>query len=621
MDPKDNRSNKNTFARLAARSGLAISVIDDRGREIQVANNNSICRKLNPAGVMTPPCTEYCGKALEHVTRTGKIAAFECHAGLECCAVPVNDPNTPLVAIVGRTFVKAENYRKATERAISGDWSKYSPSEFFENVLLASSNEVLRATAHEVDALIKQARARRAARPTELAADERPIERPQFIDLSPETSAGPKPTKEIPQAASNLVEKFNREIRLEPAAPPTTRAPDPPEPQQEDGDSTADGGDDTEFARRTGQAWRSFFGSILQTNYAKARDSLLEFIAVEYGLSSLIWLERKVDKFESSTGYGSLKDRRLRLGIAANDARLLAALASDEPLELGERGGTEKNGRTMTMFPIGVGGQISSAIAVLGRLADDARHQIARTCHTIAPQLEILRLRSEIAHTEAIASAVAKFGSSLRQIDTEDFWIRLVQNAAEIVRSERSSLLIYDDVNERLEVKAVVGVKEWTKDESEIGGRVAQYVVAKHSALVVPDVTKTRLPPADPARRYRTDSFMSCPVSIGDRLIGVMNFTDKASGGTFDESSLELYQAFAPQLAVAVDRASLKSKAGEFEQLSVTDALTGLLNRRYIEARLSEEIKRSNRHGFPMSFMMLDVDNFKSYNDNFGHPA
>jgi diguanylate cyclase (GGDEF)-like protein len=65
----------------------------------------------------------------------------------------------------------------------------------------------------------------------------------------------------------------------------------------------------------------------------------------------------------------------------------------------------------------------------------------------------------------------------------------------------------------------------------------------------------------------------------------------------------------------------LKNKAGEFEQLSVTDPLTGLLNRRYIEARLLEEVKRSNRHGFPMSFMMLDVDHFKSYNDQFGHPA
>jgi diguanylate cyclase (GGDEF)-like protein len=68
-----------------------------------------------------------------------------------------------------------------------------------------------------------------------------------------------------------------------------------------------------------------------------------------------------------------------------------------------------------------------------------------------------------------------------------------------------------------------------------------------------------------------------------------------------------------------IDRANLKRRAGQFEQLSVTDALTGLLNRRYLEERLSEEIKRSNRHKFPMSFMMIDVDEFKSYNDNFGH--
>jgi diguanylate cyclase (GGDEF)-like protein len=100
-----------------------------------------------------------------------------------------------------------------------------------------------------------------------------------------------------------------------------------------------------------------------------------------------------------------------------------------------------------------------------------------------------------------------------------------------------------------------------------------------------------------------------------------MNFTDRAGGEVFDQASLDLFLAVAPQLGVAIDRAMLKDRSAEFEQLSVTDALTGLLNRRYIEARLAEEIKRSQRHGLAMSFMMLDVDHFKSYNDTFGHPA
>jgi diguanylate cyclase (GGDEF)-like protein len=55
--------------------------------------------------------------------------------------------------------------------------------------------------------------------------------------------------------------------------------------------------------------------------------------------------------------------------------------------------------------------------------------------------------------------------------------------------------------------------------------------------------------------------------------------------------------------------------------LSITDPLTGLLNRRYIEERLAEEVNRADRSGDPMSFMMIDVDEFKSYNDRYGHPA
>ena len=74
------------------------------------------------------------------------------------------------------------------------------------------------------------------------------------------------------------------------------------------------------------------------------------------------------------------------------------------------------------------------------------------------------------------------------------------------------------------------------------------------------------------------------------------------------------------RLVAELDLHPLK-RAGEFEQLSVTDPLTGLLNRRYMEERLLEEVKRSNRHGFPMSYMMIDVDHFKTYNDEFGHPA
>lgn len=54
-------------------------------------------------------------------------------------------------------------------------------------------------------------------------------------------------------------------------------------------------------------------------------------------------------------------------------------------------------------------------------------------------------------------------------------------------------------------------------------------------------------------------------------------------------------------------------------RLSDTDDLTGLANRRKLMARLEEEISLSNRHGLPLSLIMLDIDHFKSINDTWGH--
>lgn len=52
---------------------------------------------------------------------------------------------------------------------------------------------------------------------------------------------------------------------------------------------------------------------------------------------------------------------------------------------------------------------------------------------------------------------------------------------------------------------------------------------------------------------------------------------------------------------------------------SITDALTGLKNRRYFDQRMSEEVALALRHKLPLSLMLLDVDHFKKINDTYGH--
>lgn len=59
----------------------------------------------------------------------------------------------------------------------------------------------------------------------------------------------------------------------------------------------------------------------------------------------------------------------------------------------------------------------------------------------------------------------------------------------------------------------------------------------------------------------------------------------------------------------------------KLSELAITDGLTGLSNHRHFQERLALEVDRSGRSGLPVSLLMIDVDHFKRYNDQNGHPA
>ena len=66
-------------------------------------------------------------------------------------------------------------------------------------------------------------------------------------------------------------------------------------------------------------------------------------------------------------------------------------------------------------------------------------------------------------------------------------------------------------------------------------------------------------------------------------------------------------------------RKELRQKEQKLEQLSITDALTGLFNRRYMSVKLEEEIARAKRFHHLLSVVFIDIDSFKKYNDRYGH--
>ena len=69
----------------------------------------------------------------------------------------------------------------------------------------------------------------------------------------------------------------------------------------------------------------------------------------------------------------------------------------------------------------------------------------------------------------------------------------------------------------------------------------------------------------------------------------------------------------------ALSNLKLQDQARQLTELSNNDALTGLRNRRYFETTLKQECSRASRLEYPISLLIIDVDHFKSINDEFGH--
>ena len=86
----------------------------------------------------------------------------------------------------------------------------------------------------------------------------------------------------------------------------------------------------------------------------------------------------------------------------------------------------------------------------------------------------------------------------------------------------------------------------------------------------------------------------------------------------FSEAKEQLATAVAEQIALALSNLKLRET---LRQQSVRDPLTGLYNRRFLEETLDRELARLERKNLPLSLIMIDVDNFKNFNDTFGHEA
>ena len=110
-------------------------------------------------------------------------------------------------------------------------------------------------------------------------------------------------------------------------------------------------------------------------------------------------------------------------------------------------------------------------------------------------------------------------------------------------------------------------------------------------------------------------SGLAVPLGIGDRVDGVV-VVEAAGHRRYSSAEREALQVLANQAAAALENERLYLRA---EQQAIHDGLTGLYNHRHFQERLRQEARRARRYGTPLSLLMLDLDDFKSFNDEYGH--
>lgn len=110
-------------------------------------------------------------------------------------------------------------------------------------------------------------------------------------------------------------------------------------------------------------------------------------------------------------------------------------------------------------------------------------------------------------------------------------------------------------------------------------------------------------------------SLLFAPLLVRENIVGIL-LVGKQYPHQWDHSETALLKIIADRLAAYTDSVTLYD---ETRRLAITDELTGAHNHGYFRKRVEEEIKRADRYNRPLSLVMIDVDQFKDYNDIQGH--
>ncbi len=198
-------------------------------------------------------------------------------------------------------------------------------------------------------------------------------------------------------------------------------------------------------------------------------------------------------------------------------------------------------------------------------------------------------------------------------LDQEDLLVRVCGLIQQAFQVGHVSVLLRDD--EGLVLRASHG--QFTACASA-GGRLPATsglwgrALAEGKTLIENDVSALR----EYVGFYQeTRSRMCIPLVSFGQTLGVL-MLERDQAGSFQEGDVKSLEAVADICATAIQNAHYVERV---KQLAYLDGLTGIFNRRFFELRIIEEIDRARRFDSGMAVLMVDIDQFKRLNDEFGH--
>jgi len=225
-------------------------------------------------------------------------------------------------------------------------------------------------------------------------------------------------------------------------------------------------------------------------------------------------------------------------------------------------------------------------------------------------------------------SIIARVGATITSTLTVDEVISLIaRQVCEAFGASSADIHRYDGETDTLDYVASWGVVDGFSEEAAGVGESYSPDIRPSFARVVRDreISEVHrddpdLPAVEAAEMdlWNEKALLDAPLEFGGRVIGVMGIVQSDFCRRFTDNERRLFSQLAVLAAIAIHNADAFTA---LERLAITDDLTGLYNHRHFYQRLAEEVARAQRYGLPLSLLIIDIDDFKRYNDAFGHRA